>query len=49
MCIRICTDATYKLGFAFQKDLRPDFSVFGFLNLTNLSNVTNSQKLFNPP
>lgn len=49
MCIHKRTDVTNKLGFVFQKDLMPDFGVFGFVNLTHLSNVIIHRKVFNPP
>lgn len=35
---------TNKLGLVFQNYLAPDFGVFGFVNLTNLSKVANSSK-----
>lgn len=40
---------TNKLGLVFQNDLAPDFGVFGFVNLTNISKVVNSPKKLSIP
>lgn len=48
-CIHAQMLFTNKLGLVFQKDLAPDFGVFGFVNFTNLSKVANfPQKLSIP-